>query len=718
MQQRFLLAAVAFLLVLPGAPTAAQGSAAPAPAPVAVLQDDSGDVAIGTPVQPISNPTPRLAQMDLVAATVQEQATEFLFTLTVASLEDGTEPPLGESAFYGLHFLQGDVQYAIQVGRIKSQQTGVFASLARYDPAEDRYYAVDYLPITQDRASASFVITVPRDLITDSHGAKPYVGTQISGFWADSQSFMEIFLFPVSFSGQAPPTIRDRMPNSGNGTTGVPVMLGPVQTGSARLSSQVPTRQSNGEAGTVVFTVTARNVGPRADHYRLEVSNPPLGWDVSLPNAVVDLDAGASVDVPVVVTMAFNHQHGSFKSFMLHAASATDAASHADLELGVRYPKVPQPAGHHNVLSLHSAPFSDDPTIPAYALAFGFNVEYAWMNALAKDDGDRGVAVPADPPSGFVPSVPNTFHWTVPLAPDLAIGLDFDLLRNGTFSGGFQSTTPMLGAVASGELAYYVDSTFDQFGTRTGGNRTVLARLATSPAQDMQASTPAYFSLKLTATPEGDRVVFRPKSSLVLELTVAGTRPDTAVARDPPKLLPGGLLDLPLFEYRDPVDATFAATAKLALQPIGSQDRVVNPGKTAVYQVAVRLAPDAGAHTIELHLSGKGVEWARLLDNPENRVAAGTWWNVTVAVAVPPGATTADSVDLVLRAQAQDDPALQALVRLYGTVSTSQNVPDEAALAASLEHTSQAQSPGLGFVAVLAAVGVATVGIRRRPREG
>lgn len=709
---------VPLLPLLPSGEAQGAASAAAAPAAVEVLADPAGDVMLASSGQEAANPTPRLAQLDLRGATVQERATGFAFSLTVAGLEATAEPPLAESAFYLLHFRQGDVQYAIQAGRIKSQDAGIFALLSRYDPAEARYYAIDYVPIEADVAAATLTVTAGRELLVDSRGAKPYPGTALDGFWAESQSFMEIFLFPASFTGGAPPTLRDRMPDAGNGTAAVPVVLGPVQTGSARLSAQIPTRQSNGEAGTFVFAVEARNVGAEADRYRLAPLATPPGWTITIPEQVVALDAGETASIPIVTSVPFTHQHGAFSSFLLRLESTTDPASHADLELGIRYPKVPQPAGHHPILWLHATPFTDDPTVPAYALAFGFNIEYAWMNALQEDPGDRKVAVPADPTFSMTPTVPDTFRWAVPLAPDLAIGLDFDTAATGAFDGTFSATTPVLGASLSAELVHYADSRFDQFGIRTGGERTVLATAAQTAPQDLQAGAKLPYHLDIQPTAEADLVPFQPKTSLVLELALTGMRPNTPLARDPPKLEPGATLLLPLLEYHDPVDAVFASTAELAVHATSEQDRKVNPGKTIIYTATATLAETATATDVRITVAGPSAPWARILGPTQHRLEPGASATVHVAVAVPASAPTTQAIDLVVTAEAVDDPGLRALVRFYGTIVTDPVLPDEAAKAAEIEGATEAKAPApaAALIAVLLVACAASVAGRRRIR--
>ncbi|MFO1532240.1 MAG: hypothetical protein ABR562_00855, partial [Thermoplasmatota archaeon] len=72
--------------------------------------------------------------------------------------------------------------------------------------------------------------------------------------------------------------------------------------------------------------------------------------------------------------------------------------------------------------------------------------------------------------------------------------------------------------------------------------------------------------LPVAPTPAADVVPYHPRSALVLELALTGMRPDTPEARDPPRLLPGGILQLPLHEYHDAVDSAFAATPDLTLR--------------------------------------------------------------------------------------------------------------------------------------------------------
>lgn len=706
MNRPALLAALALLLLVPSA--APQAASPGSPAEVALLQDPAGDARASVAGVSQANPSPRFAQIDLLGATATETDTDIRFTLKVASLDPGTEPPLAESAFYSLNFLQGDVHYAVQVGRVKSQNVGVWAVLARYDPAQDYHYTIDYVPAEADVASATFHITVPRDLVVDSHGARPYPGSALTGFWAESQSFLEIFTSFAGLAGGPPPAFRDRMPDAGNGTVPLPITLGPVQAGSARLSSPLPVRQSNGEATTFLYSVEARNVGDAEERYRLLPHGVPAGWNVTLEADEVTLAAGAGETMPVLVAVPFMHEHGTFRMFTLTLQAVGDGASKAELELGVRYPKVAQPAGHHDTLYLHGAKWTEDPTVVVWATLFAFNTEYAWMNADEADPGDADTPVPADGTFKPVPSVPDTFRWTVPLAPDLAIGLDFDLAREGLFSGAFTATTPLLGATASGELVHYVDSRYDEFGTRVAGNRTVLARLAASAPQDLATNGRLDVALPVQPTAESDLVPLRPRSALVLELNLTGMRPDTFEARDPPKLLPGGTLQLPLREYHDPVDALFA-TPRLALRSEGPQDRIANPGDTVVFPFTVRLAADAGDHAVRLRLA-EGTDVARLLGPPERALRAGESWNVSVAVKVPEGAPEDEAFGVRLHAVATDTPGLRALARLRVTATTAQEVPDESELAAKLDHTQPTKSPmPLASLVALVLIGLAGV---------
>jgi hypothetical protein len=681
------------------------------PGAVDLLQDTTGDVRIAYDQTGVGNPTPRFAALDLVAAHAQESADSIAFTLKVAGLDASTEPPLLESVFYELGFLQGDVQYAVQLGRIHSQSTGYFGQLARYNPATQAYYAIEYLDVEADVSAATMTTSVPRALLVDSNGGRPSAGSRLTGFFAESRSFMELFNPGSATGGQESLTIRDRMPDTGVGSTDFTLQLGPVQAGSARLTSPLPSRQSNGAATTFLFTAQARNVGESDEVYALEVQGAPREWRVTLPEDAIQVPAGGNVSLPILVEVPFAHQHGTWQSFILRMQSTKDAVSRAELELGVLYPKVPQPAGHHATLFVHGAKFTDDPLVPIYAAVFNFNVEYAWMNALEEDPSDQRVPVPADSAGTFVPSVPDTFHWTIPLSPDLAIGLDFDLDGEGVLLAEIDSPVPTQGAALSGELVLYVDSRFDEFGQRSGGNRTVLATLDASPAQDLGAGEKRLYTLPVKPTPASDLVHFKPRSALVLELTLTGMRPDTIEARVPPRLHPGATLTLPLFEYHDPVDASFA-TKRMSLKA-ESQDRLANAGKTLVYKVALTSSADAPEYNVALSVAGKSAQHAQLLAPANLVLKPGESRNVTVALRVPATARVGDTLDLVLQAQAAEDRSVRSVVRLFATVSP-RDVPDEADLAASLDTRVTQETPGFAVPLVVAGLAAAWAA-RRKP---
>ncbi len=700
-----------FVLLLNVPTLAAQQSAQDSP----LMQDASGDVVVyplqGQPGAAV--PGGRMGAHDLVSASVLEERDHFVFSLELASLGEGV--PLVESSEITLSFSHGEQRYGVAFDiryRVGDAGPNGWAALMAYDSQRKAYSYMHEVPVELDATQATVSATVERDHLIDERGGKPFAGSFLAGFVAESWGLL--YGFDLSIASQEVPMplqARDRMPDSGAGPD-LPVRLGPAQTGHARLSSEVPARASNGEATTFVFEVMASNLDSEEDLFRLEAIGAPSAWTVTLPQTLLRLDGNEARTIPVLVTTPMRHQHGSRDAFMLEMHSTTDRGSAGRVELSVVYVETPQPAGHHDTLYLH-ARASDADIQPVFdAVLAGFQGD-AWMNARADDAFSDGSPSAGRIESFYVPagSESSMHAWEYPLSPQLQMGLDFDLDRVGLLSARVETTAPAPQAVLSGQLIYIgpPGSAEPDFRGEPGRSRTVIAEIEPSPAEDLEANGARDYQLAVVPNEEADLIPFQRDSGLVLWLTFTQGRPSATTGPETPSIAPGATLKLPLNEYHDPVDDVFATLADVALAPMGAQERLANPGRTVVFDVALRNGASVD-HRFELGLSGTA-QWAQILGPAEVRVASGGEALVRVAVSPPADARHGEAADLILEAVSTTDEGLRSLARLYVLVDTEREVADEAALAVAPDEGKDAAAPAPW---VLVAMLVWVVGALRR----
>jgi len=731
--------ALAFLLLAGHVPVArAQEPTAPAQ----LLEDARGDQMVHSadPV-PGASPAGRFQAADLLSLAVQESPSDFTFRLAVASLTDSTETAL-ESTQYGIRFMHNGAQYQVHVFRGLLTQASYGAQLEALDTTRQRYDTLADLPVTADAPGATMTVTVDRDQLLDQDGVAPFPGRSLAGFSVVSWggALFGDGTIGLGPGGQvSPPKVQvtDAMPDAGNGTLGWPVQYGIQQSGNARLSSAVPTRASNGEATTFVFSVVATNLGP-TQRFHLAATGVPGAWNVQLPSDLIELDKGQNETLPVLVTTPFAHQHGTLQSFTLEMQGLDQAGDVGRVQLGVRYTQPPQPAGHHDTVYLHTAKPQGDQTFNTlFGTAVGFDFGQMYFNTLTPDEDNNDAKTPVGgqedtfidfPPAAGVPTV--TYTWDLPLSPALQMGLDVDMARTGDAKLSFDTLLPMPGAVLTGRIVHTApdgrslddcrngcDFTGDDF--RFGfGNHTTVLKIGPSPAQDVQPnSQDVLFEAPVTGLAKSRFVPFVRDATLVLEVNLTFNRVDPFFGpHDTPKLA-GGELTLPLLEYHDPVDRAFSSLAGLMVQVQGEASRQLNPGKTALFELELMNHGDKDA-AYDLSLSGTNLPWARILGDDHVKVPAGGVRTLGIAVTAPAEARDGDTADLVLTAADAKDPSIRTLARVVATVDTHGSHPDDSAKVPGLEsQLRRKSSPAADLLPLLAVLGVAVLLVRRRQRR-
>lgn len=687
------------LLLLPAFPLGL------AQAESAMGEDPAGDVQsnMGLP------PSPGVAEIDLRSFMLVEDAAAFHFTVQVEKIESESEPDMLASAF-GVTFTHGDSRFQAYMMRSNLLGTGDFMGQIRiFDEGFGRYVNIGATEVTPDFAGNAVTMHVPREYLRDESGAAPHPGRTLTDFAVSSYGDRIMEGTFINFSGEevSLPHYEDRLPDTGVLDAVHEVVYGVTSSGHLSFRSPEPFRASNGEATTFIFDVVAINDGDAEDRVHFEATRFPAQWEVTLPPDMT-LDAQSAVEVPVIVRTAFAHSHGGTESFILSMKSGNDAAAVGRIEIGVHYPLIPQPAGHHDTLWLHSIDHSDEPVsfVLATALSTALSqtglLQDVYMNALEEDE--RADETPsegrkcslmigdADYPVG------TGYCWDIPLEPGLQLGLDFDVTRNGSLTVTIESMAPMPAVSLQGELLYYAPPEEPD----TGGppfffrrETTVLATIERSDPVDLLTGGSHTFEVDVVPAPEADYIAYKRGAAMELQIRVNTLRPDTWIygpALPAPTMAGGASMRLPLNEYADPVGELVSLKDDgLRVRALTQQEKPVNPGKTVVFQASVENrgnATDVGVGIIGSHR-----DWVRLLTPAELRLTQGANATVAIAVTPPAGSSHGDSADLVLQFANLKDITNRSLLRFVATVDTEQELEDESALADQLANDVGKRSP-------------------------
>lgn len=696
---RPLLAALLLASLLVPAPAHAQ---VPTAGPTLLLEDPAGDVALnagGSPAGAV--PGAVYSGADLVALTLSETRSDVTFTLTFDDLKAPDEETAPDGMRTIVLFTHNLREFQLEIGRgVTHLSTEYFSYLSyRDDPTavwSDIW--VGFGEARPDYAADTLALSLSRDLLADADGAAPFPGRSLGEMRVSSGSqFRESPIFNPN-NGVLPAVgfpvwVKDEMPEADAPAATYAIQVGVTQTGHARLSSDIPFRASNGEATTYILEAKASNLADREDTFTFGIAGASDRLTVVVPIQVLVLEAGASRDVPVLVTVPFGHQHGDAESFVLEMRSDSDPGSVGRVEMGIRFLAVPQPAGHHDTVYLHAMP-------PRQQIGPLLPFREGFMSTLEEDPA----AAPGNHHSSGSGGIPGQWmYWFYyRLQPTLEMGLDFDLERDGRLVVPIGSATPMMGTKLFATLYLWSPEAQSQ----------VTIAMLESESADVQAGAPHRFELAFTASDDADRIPFAPGMEMYLDLRVETTTslPMFGAAEGGAYVAPGGSIQLPLNEWHDDVDEVLSALAGPGLSPLGDQERMVNPGEAAIFHVSIANPLDTDVD-VALEVTGPNQDWATLPAS-KVRVPAHDTARASVVVRAPANTVPGERADLVLQAYSPDDPAARGLLRFVTLVDTSADHPDDTAAAAELETK---DSPAGGLAVPAAALLVALVaGLRRR----
>ena len=721
---RLALVALALLAAALPAPGAAQDAA---PAPVLLLEDARSDVSAEAAGTPADVPDGTWDNMDLLSLSAIEGQLDVRLVLGLASLEASQAHLILAGVQYETLFRHNDQLYQLAIytsGGSGTQE--YYGYLEQMPPGEDPEQSfgnvLGTIPIEVDAEARTLTAIIPRGLLTDTEGATPYPGRVLDLFQVRA-TYFDICCISAFGTAAPMPRIADRMPQEGAGQVPLPIQLGITQSGDLRLDSDEPFRASNGEASTFVFRVNATNLAPRETVAEFVAVGVPAAWDVRLPG-MVRLEANETVEFPVIARTAFAHAHGSVTAFTLELVSQSDSVSVGRIQLGLRYPAIAQPAGHHNQVFLHTADMGgDNPLNEAFGLVnkglSGYDyLTMPYFNTATpeEDVNDAAVPVAGSRCAGLRMDDDNdtigaSYCWYAPLVPGLEMGLDFDLAALGSYSIPVSTVAPQPGARMQGTLVYYapVGSSDDPFAYYER-EAIVVATLLPTERVEMGAQGRHVFEGTIRPERAGDLVRYARGGALELHLEMRTSRIEPILGPSTgPEMTPGATLTLPLLEYQDPIDDVYGVQSLLHVVVEGEAQREANPGQTVLFDVTLHNAASE-AQEVDLTLIGSNRDWASLVGATTLRLDADEGRTVTVAVVLPADAADGDRADLVLEAASTTDVATRALVRLVATADTDAEHVDQAELLAG--KAPARDTPGLPLALLAVALMALAVGRR------
>ncbi len=668
-----------------------------------VLEDNTGDATAS--IAGNSAPGVDPASFDLVGLWVHEETDAFRFVLQVSDI-DPPNPVPTDTGLVDIDFNHADQAYRLRLLRDTTTGANAFGGqFLAYEAGRGDYVYHDRLVPTIDGSQETATFTVPRTWLLDGNGTAPTIGRDFDYFRAFARNTN---VFNSQFAPNAV-QVRDAMPDSGYGAITYPIQLGLQQTGHAFLESSTPVRASNGEKGTFVYYVRASNLDPAEDKFTLSVRDVPKDWEVTLPGGSIRLAGNETRAFPVLLSVPFAHQHGVFENFILEMKSQSRSSSVGRLELGIRYLEVPQPAGHHDRVHIHT--ISEAAPSGSLAAFAGDTQKRAYFNTLEDDENDDDTAVP--PFGGQLSAGRQQFTWQLYLEPGLEMGLDFDLNRTGAITAQFRSEVSIYTATFSGYLMHVQGETVN--GQFREAKKTVVATIPPSSPQSVGQGTS--FESLIRATKASDLIPFNKNAALMLVLNMTvqdGQQLLGGQTTDP--LLTGGQFTLPLNEYRDSLEGVFNSLAGLRFVNKGLAERPVNPGETVLFNLT--LTNDGAVDDVfALRVNGTNGAWARVLGDKEIFVPTGASRPVVVAVSAPKDAPHLDVADLIVTAASKAEPTILGNIRVVALVDDVLDHPDESHLVAGIddELASKKKSPGAPvMVLTLALAGI--VALMRKQR--
>lgn len=548
-----------------------------------LLEDPSGDVEVSSYNNSAGAPGNWQA-VDLLAVGIIEEPEDLLFTVDIEGFPDCEGGQCANAGDLRTYFQYGELAYYVQQG--VDPLGNAYGQLHSVQPGGvDGPAIATNLGAVKDIEASTVTARVPRELIVDEAGTPPAKDRTLTHIITRSYSQFSLGGPDFTNSGSDDMLVtRDQMgfdaPANFTFQFG-----GSTSSGTLYGMSPAPFRASNGGEATYRYAVELHNTGNTSTAVTMNIQGLPSGWTFARPNGTLTIEPGAQTLFNILIHTPSGHQHGGSDVFHLFVEDQSDDANWARIELGVHYLSVPQPAGHHPTLWLHTL---TDGTVATAAAAFGGDDGRIWMNTLENDPGDEQIPVVGqEGPGGFLG---QTTRWSICMIPNLRLGLDMDLERTGSLAVTLGATAPHIGVQVTGRLLHIGGPEpldFCDPGFYNGRVQALIATLDGSGAKDVTSGQQS-FDLTLTPLPAGDYIPFEEGAQLVLELEATFTGGDPGPGGL--SLYPGGRMDLPLLEYYDARPAgLIGGEEEIVEVPLGSFDEA--PAETKQSPATWVVAP-------------------------------------------------------------------------------------------------------------------------------
>ena len=570
---------------------------------------------------------------------------------------------------------------------------------ARYETRHVSAPAWNYvacIPVVVDKTAGTLQVALSKSLILDGNSVPARAGDLLEDFFAAT-----VDQYQWGHAG-------DRVPDDG---TGPAFLLRLGQSGGADLQLSSPSRLrfSNGGSTSFLFPIDVENRADEPLTVSLASENVPAGWEIDVP-PTVPLETRSVRRVPVIAAVPFQHEHGFTEEFVIAAQPVEDPLLRANLTLGVAFPAIPQPAGHHDTMWLHSRPANFSNARDVVAIS-GYEL---WFNPLETDPDPEA----QDTHVGYESQVEDgdqvDFVWNFPLKPALRMGLDFDPRRPGLLRTAVEAGLPEADSELAANLWYCAPTvrTGQEAGLH-GCARGSWFRVAhgTTDIGALSPNAPRDVEVTIAVDPQYDLIDHVEGANLRLELRLSLPRgTGNADMRGVLLYADRSQFTLPLFEYHDPLEQAFEDAGPLQLIPQSSTlEKEANPGKTSAFMFRVRNDGAKPMH-VELDVQGIRREWASW-QSTGLELSAGDEAEARLAVSVPFEAVHGERAEIFAIARDVEDDGVVAVSRVRVTVNDAMEIKDEA------EDVEAAANQPFLEMGTFAAVAVALIGYRRR-RQG
>ncbi len=689
---------------------------------IALVTDATGDVSMVAPdgATTTTIPAGSFESLDLVEAGVwYEDEARLGFYATVVSLEETSEQPIPFSdPDFHFRFAYGEQAYRILVETALGNPTNdifgrpVTRAWVQQEVAPDSFRNVADAEAEVVFADNQVTVIFDRSAVRDHNNAPLARSRNIEDFRVETRS-LGYFTFPLrgpagEVGELGMPAVMDWAPMGEAGPSYTLQTGTEVQRGTLFATTNEPVRWTNGEATTLAYHLSLANVGDKVVDAKVTVRGNDPSWTIAHSERV-RAPAQDSINFTILVSIPFVHQHG--KLAMFTATFDDERGNLASTELGIYWPRIPQPAGHHDTLWFHGAAL--DPPQPPFDTAFA-GVD-GWFNPAepAVDEADQGSPIPAITagPPGIGAGREGLARWLLRMSPELRMGLDFDLMRSASFTTSIDIPIPAVDPRLEVGFFHVKAIPTERFGNQGTAYQYHMLGNATARASGV-VSGPTDFTVTFPIVEEYDLIPFEENTNLALILELRGAlvglpavRPEaTTYTLDPAATL----MTLPLFEYHDPVDLSFVTSRSIQLK-VGAdgQERAVNPGRSIIYRFDLAYTGDF-TDSFDLSLTGTNSKWAHIIGDRVVTLKAGETRQLAIEVAAPADAFAGDIADVTLTATSKTNAAVQGGIRTLTMVVTDRDIPDEAADARLLgnELTKDQESPGLGVLLLIGMLGI------------